>query len=77
MLVFKARIQKMLVRIASSADPDQTASEDQTASSEAVWSRSALLVKTFLGRQLVSENLEYLPYLESHINNYLFVFVCL
>ena len=71
MLVFKARIQKMLVRIASSADPDQTAS------SEAVWSRSALLVKTFLGRQLVSENLEYLPYLESHINYYLFVFVCL
>ena len=43
MLVFKARIHKMLVRIVNSADPDQTASEivnredpDQTASSEAV-----------------------------------------
>ena len=38
MLVIRARIDKMLVRIANSEDPDQTAS------SEAVWSGSALFV---------------------------------
>ena len=38
MLIFRARIHKMLVRIANSSD------SDQTASSEAVWSGSALLV---------------------------------
>ena len=38
MLVTRAGILKMLVRIANSADPDQTASW------EAVWSGSALFV---------------------------------
>ena len=42
MLIIRAVIYKMLVRIANREDPDQTAS------SEAVWSGSALFVYTFL-----------------------------
>ena len=42
MLVFRAWIQKMLVRIASREDPDQAAS------SEAIWSETALFVYAFL-----------------------------
>ena len=42
MLVFRAGIYKMLVRIANREDPDQTAS------SETVWSGSALFVYAFL-----------------------------
>ena len=38
MLIIRAGIHQMLVRIANSEDPDQTASE------EAVWSGSALFV---------------------------------
>ena len=38
MVIIKAEIHKMLVRIANREDPDQTAS------SEAVWSWSALFV---------------------------------
>ena len=52
MLVFRAGIHKMLVRIASREDPDQTAS------SEAVLSGSAGL----FGRQLVFKILEHLLY---------------
>ena len=36
MLVVRAEIHKMLVRIANREDPDQTASSEETASSEAV-----------------------------------------
>ena len=50
MLVFRAGIHKMLVRIANREDPDQTAS------SEAVWYGSALFV-----RQQEFEILEHLP----------------
>ena len=60
MLVFRAGIHKMLVRIANREDPDQTAS----ASSEAVWSRSTLFVYSFFGRQLVFKILEHLPHLQ-------------
>ena len=42
MLVFRAEIHRMLVRIANRADPDQTAS------SEAVWSGSVLFVEALL-----------------------------
>ena len=42
MLVIKAGVNKLLVRIANSEDPDQTAS------SEAVWSGSVLFVMAFL-----------------------------
>ena len=44
MLVFRAEINKMLVRKANKEDPDQTAS------SEAVSSGSALFVEAFLAR---------------------------
>ena len=46
-LVIRAGIHKMLVRIANRVDPDQTTS------SEAVRSGSALFVKALFGRQLV------------------------
>ena len=55
MLVFRAGIHIMLLRIANREDPDQTAL------SEAVWSGSALFVYAFFGRQLVFEILEHLP----------------
>ena len=42
MLIIRAEILKILIRIANREDPDQTAS------SEAVWSGSALFVKAFL-----------------------------
>ena len=55
MLVIKAGIHKLLVRIANWEDPDQTASL------EAVWSGSVLSVYALFGRQLVFRILENLP----------------
>ena len=48
-LVIRAGIHKMLVRIANRKDPDQTASFED----EAVLSWSALFVYAFFGRELV------------------------
>ena len=53
MLVFRAVIYKMLVRIENREDTDQTASE------KAVWSGSALFCLDFC-RQVVFEILEHL-----------------
>ena len=64
MWVTRTGINKKYVRIANREDPDQTAS------SEAVWSGSALFVKTFFGRQLVLEILEHLPYIGPWKNNF-------
>ena len=49
MLINRAKIQKIFLRIANREDPDQTASE------EAVWSGSALFVQAFLASNLVFE----------------------
>ena len=57
MLVIRAGIHKMLVKIANGED------HDQNASSEAVWSGSAMFVYNLFGRQLVFQILEHLPYL--------------
>ena len=65
-MVSKARLYKMLVRIANREDPYQTAS------SEAVCS----VCLGLFGRQVMFEVLEDLPYYFVPCNTYLILFSC-
>ena len=63
MLIIRARIPKMFVRLVNREDPDQTCSE-------AVWPESVLFIGLGLfGRQLVFKILEHLPFskLQNHM----------
>ena len=71
-MVIKAGIHKILVRITNREDPDQTVS------SEAVWSESALFVQAFLDSNPVFEILEHLLYIwyKHESSRHIHVWVC-
>ena len=61
MLVIKAEILQMHVRVANREDSDQTASEEAVRSGS-TWIVRQLVLKSFFGKQLVFKILEHLPY---------------